>query len=332
MKGLLTAVVVFGMFVAGSSQAKTLKIGYSDWPGWIAWEIGIQKGWFDDAGADVEFVWLDYLGSMEAFARNELDAVCMTNGDALVTGAGLGEGVPPKPSVCVLLNDFSYGNDMVVAAPGIKNFADLAGQTVALEEGFVPHLLFLTGMKEEGVPLDSVKIINQPTDKTPIALKEGLAQAISAWQPNSGEALKALPGATEIFSSADVPGIIFDGLYVDRTSAVRERREWQKVVKVWYQIVSFMKDEENLNEVLEILSARAGLTPTEYADLLEGTYILSLEEARRCWGKRSSISSIYGSSQYSDQFNVENGVYKEPSNIDSYYDPSFLPAARGERK
>src|SRR5690348_8963246 len=23
-----------------------LTIAYSDWPGWVAWDIGIQKGWF----------------------------------------------------------------------------------------------------------------------------------------------------------------------------------------------------------------------------------------------------------------------------------------------
>ena len=31
-----------------------LKIAFSDWPGWTAFEIGIQKGWFKEAGVDVE--------------------------------------------------------------------------------------------------------------------------------------------------------------------------------------------------------------------------------------------------------------------------------------
>ena len=28
-----------------------LKIAYSDWPGWVAWEIAIQKGWFKEVGS-----------------------------------------------------------------------------------------------------------------------------------------------------------------------------------------------------------------------------------------------------------------------------------------
>ncbi len=50
------------------SHAETLKIGYSDWPGWVAWEVGIEKGWFEEAGVDVQFEWFDYVASMDAFA------------------------------------------------------------------------------------------------------------------------------------------------------------------------------------------------------------------------------------------------------------------------
>ncbi|MEM9017921.1 MAG: ABC transporter substrate-binding protein, partial [Verrucomicrobiota bacterium] len=38
-----------------STQAEPLKIGYSDWPGWVAWEIGIKKDWFAEEGVEVEF-------------------------------------------------------------------------------------------------------------------------------------------------------------------------------------------------------------------------------------------------------------------------------------
>ena len=36
------------------AESTTLKIAYSDWPGWVAWEIAIQKNWFEEAGVDVE--------------------------------------------------------------------------------------------------------------------------------------------------------------------------------------------------------------------------------------------------------------------------------------
>lgn len=66
--------------------AQPLKIGYSDWPGWVAWQVAIDKGWFKEAGVAVDFEWFDYSASMDAFAAGKIDAVTMTNGDALVTG------------------------------------------------------------------------------------------------------------------------------------------------------------------------------------------------------------------------------------------------------
>src|SRR5690349_15578204 len=84
-----------------------LRIGFSDWPGWTAFEIGIQKGWFKEAGVDVKFDWFEYAPSMEAFAAGKIDAVMMTTGDALVTGA------PGPRSVAILVTDYSAGNDMI---------------------------------------------------------------------------------------------------------------------------------------------------------------------------------------------------------------------------
>ena len=36
--------------------------------------------------------------------------------------------------------------------------------------------------------------------------------AVVAWQPNSGQALEEVAGSKAIFTSADVPGIIYDVL------------------------------------------------------------------------------------------------------------------------
>src|SRR4051794_24744493 len=52
-----------------------LRIGYSDWPGFVAWEIALQKGWFKEAGVDVDFIWFEYVPSMEAYTAGKLDAV-----------------------------------------------------------------------------------------------------------------------------------------------------------------------------------------------------------------------------------------------------------------
>ena len=305
------------LFAGASLHAEPLKIGYSDWPGWVAWQIGIDKNWFEEEGVEVEFKWMDYVASMNAYVGGSLDAVSMTNGDALVTG-GTG-----KPSVGIIINDFSNGNDMIVAQPGIESLEELKGKNIGLEEGFVLHLLLLKGAELAGIDPSEFEIVNVPTNETPQVLASGDVAAIGAWQPSSGQALKAVPGSAPVLTSADAPGIIYDGLYVDPESLETDREKWAKVVKVWYRIVDFIKDEDNIDEALEILAGRVEISTEEYEPFLEGTYILSLEEALKVWEVGESLDSVYGSSVISDQFNVSQGVYEEALDTAKYLDSSL---------
>jgi NitT/TauT family transport system substrate-binding protein len=319
---LLTAVIALTSLTR--LTAEPLKIGYSDWPGWVAWEIGIKKGWFKEAGVDVEFVWMDYVKSMEAYAAGKLDAVSVTNGDALVTGA------TGKPSVCILINDFSNGNDMIVAKGEYKTLKDLKGKTVALEEGFVEHLLLLKGMELNGMAESDITIKNTPTNSTPQVFASGQVEAIGAWQPNSGQALKLVPGSKPVFTSKDVPGLIYDGLFCDRDSVKNRRAEWLKVVKVWEKIAEYLANEDNTDEALAILSERVGVKPAEYEPLLAGTKILSGKEALKVWEKADGLGSIYGSTKIVDDFNVKYKVYEKPADVDSYLDPSLFKEVMGK--
>ncbi len=302
------------------SSAAPLKIAYSDWPGWIAWEIAVQKGWFKEAGVDVEFMWFDYVPSMDAYVAGKVDAVCMTNGDALVTGA------TGKPSVGILINDFSNGNDMIVAAPGIESMKDLKGKKVGLEEGFVSHLLLLTGLEKAGLKAEDVTIVNTPTNETPQVLASKAVDAIGAWQPNSGQALKSLPGSKPVFTSADAPGIIYDLLYVSPESLEKNKEDWAKVVKVWYRISDYIHDEENLDDVLKILSGRVKISPEEYEPFLKGTHILTLDEAMKRWDNAAGLGTVYGSSKVVDDFNLKFKVYEKSQDVTKYLDPSLTKA------
>ncbi len=297
----------------------TLTIGYSDWPGWVAWEVAVQKGFFEKAGLDVKFEWFEYVPSMDAFASKQLDAVCMTNGDTLVTGATGGKGV------MILINDYSDGNDIVVAAPGIETVADLKGKSIGVELGFVSHLLLNNGLKSAGLTESDVTLVNVPTDQTPQTLASGDVSAIVAWQPNSGQALKAVAGSKAVYSSADAPGLIYDVLAVSPESLAANPEEWKTVVKVWYETVDFIKDPATRDEAIAIMASRVELEPEEYAPFLEGTYLLTLDEAKEIASStEEGFGSLLGSTKIVDSFQVENEVYAEPQDMDSYIDMSLL--------
>ncbi|MEW5770856.1 MAG: ABC transporter substrate-binding protein [Pseudomonadota bacterium] len=300
--------------------AAPLKIGYSDWPGWVAWQVAIDKGWFKEAGVPVAFEWFDYSASLEAFSAGKIDAVTMTNGDALVTGS------TGAKSVMVMLTDYSNGNDMIVGKPGVRSIKALKGKKVAVEVGLVEHLLLLNGLKKAGMKESDVTLVNAKTNEMPQMLASGDVAAVGAWQPIAGQAMKGVPGAKPIYTSADEPGLIYDVLAVNPASAKQRKADWVKVVKVWDKVVKYINDPKTQPDAVKIMAARSGVTPEVYLPLLKGTKLLSLDEAKKVYVKGDGFKTLEGSSKVADQFNVANGVYKAPENVGAYLDPSFTNA------
>src|ERR1700733_8157338 len=303
--------------IVSVAQAAPLRLGYSDWPGWVAWQIAIDKGWLREAGVDVTFDWFDYSASMEAFAAGKIDADCVTNGDALVMGAG------GARNLIILITDYSNGNDMIVARPGIKSLAELKGKRIGIETGLVDHLLLLDGLKKQGMTQNDVTLVNAKTNETPQVLASGQVDAIGAWQPNSGLAMKALPGARPVYTSAQSPGLIYDVMTVNPATISAHRADYVKLMQVWDHVVSYISDPKTQDDAVQIMAARVGLSPAKYQQLLAGTHLISIAEAKKVLVKADGLGSLYGSTQIADEFNVHNAVYKQPQKIDGYIEPAL---------
>jgi NitT/TauT family transport system substrate-binding protein len=295
-----------------------LRIAYSDWPGWVAWQIAIEQHYFEQAGLDVSFVWLGYVASIEAFSEGKVDAVCMTNGDALVAGSS------GAPSVGILLNDYSDGNDMIVARAGIPDLASLRSRRIGVEIGFVDHLLLMEALKTAGLSEADVMILNTKTHEAAALLQAGGADAIAAWQPHSGQALEDVPGSHPVFTSADVPGLIYDLLFVAPSSLQRRRADWLKVIEVWFRVVDFIADPKHRAQAVQIMAGRVGLAPEKYSKLMAGTRLLGREENRRRFRNSPGFDSVAGSSRAVDRFNVANHVYKDSVDVAPYFDDSLV--------
>lgn len=302
---------------AVGAQAAPLKVGYSDWPGWVAMQVAIEKGWFKEAGVDVQFEWFDYSASMDAFAAGKLDAVAMTNGDMLVTGSGGAKGT------VVLVTDYSSGNDMIIAKPGIKSVKDLKGKKIAVEMGLVDHLLIVNALKKAGLKESDVTLVNAKTNELPQVFASADIAAVGVWQPVANEAMKAVPGSRGIYTSADEPGLIYDTFVATPASAKARRADWLKVVQVWDKVVAYVNDPKTQPDAVKIMAARSGITPAEYLPFLKGTHLLSVADGKKVYAKGTGFGSLYGSTKFVNEFSVAQKVYKAPENIDAYLDPSL---------
>jgi NitT/TauT family transport system substrate-binding protein len=317
---LMALVLCLGGLGAQADAAEPLTIAYSDWPGWVAFEIAIQKGWFKDAGVDVQFKWMEYSPSMDAFSTGKVDAVAVASGDLLGIAAG------GKSCKGILLTDYSNGNDMLVAKPGIKSVKDLAGKKIGVELGLVEHLLLLKALELNGMKESDVAISNVLTNDTPGTLASGSVDAIGAWQPISGAALKQVPGSSAIFTSKDAPGLIYDFVAVSQDSYAARKDDWAKFVSVWPKIVAYINDPKTQPDAIKIMAARVNVAPEVYAKLLPGTFLLDAAEQKKRYAKGDGLDSIYGSMAVANAFNLANKVYTAKVDPATLIEPALATA------
>jgi NitT/TauT family transport system substrate-binding protein len=173
-----------------------------------------------------------------------------------------------------------------------------------------------------------VTIKNVPTNDTPQALTGGGVDAIAAWYPVAGQALKQVAGSKALFTSADVPGLIYDGLYVDKASLAKHRAEWTKVAQVWFKTIAFIKDAKTKDEAIKIMAGKVSVAPADYEKNLAGTFLLDLEGNLKAFEKHDALSSVYGSSKVANDFNVKHGVYKDSQDVDSYLAPGIVKSLK----
>jgi len=318
LKAAAGSLFALGLMAAPAAQAaEPLRIGYSDWPGWVAWQVAIEKGWLKEAGVDAKFEWFDYSASMDAFSAGKLDAVTCTNGDALVM-AGNG-----AKNVMIMLTDYSNGNDMIVGKPGVKTLADLKGKKVGLEVGLVEHLLLIHGLTKIGLKETDVTLVNAKTNETPQVLASGDVSAIGAWQPIAGQAMKGAAGAKPLYTSADVPGLIYDVVTVSPASLASRRAEWIKFVAVWDKVVAYIEDPKTQPDAVAIMAGKVGIDAPTFTRFLKGTKLLTLGEGRKVMKDAEGFGSLYGSTRFADAFNVKFEVYKTAQDVKAAIDPAL---------
>ena len=178
--------------------------------------------------------------------------------------------------------------------------------------------------------LAAAALVNVATHETAQSLASKDVDAIGAWQPNSGQALKAVAGSKAIFTSADAPGLIYDLLNVNPKSLAERRADWVTVVKVWNRIVKFVMDPATKDEAVKMMAARAGVSAEEYGGFLPGTKFLTPQEAIAVFDKKEGLDSLIGSGKVADAFNVANKVYAQPQPLAEYIDSSLSKDALGK--
>lgn len=267
LKRLKTTLAVLGLgsalLAAPAPALAEVKVGVSDWPGWVAWYVAEQKGFFKKYKADVKLVWFaNYTDSISALSSGQLDANCQTWSDTM---GPLAKGVPVK---AVLVNDNSAGNDALMVSDKIKGFADLKGKRIALEEFSISHFVLATALAKNGLTQKDVKVVNLSAGDAAAAFLAGRVDAAVVWNPWVSQIEKSGKGKP-LFTSKDMPGLIPDLLVAQDKAIKTKHKDLVGMIRAWFDTEKFIRD--NPDEAAKIMSKVVGMKAEDYKVFLPGT-------------------------------------------------------------
>ena len=323
---LLAFILAFALGLSAfTATAAPLKVGVSDWPGWVAWYVAKEKGYFKRYGADVELVWFpNYTDSIQALSAGRLDANSQTWSDSL---APLAAGVPLK---VVLVNDNSAGNDALMVAPSIKSFADLKGKSVALEQFSISHFVLATALTRNGMQPSDVNIVNLAAGDAAAAFISGRVPAAVVWNPWVNQIAASGKGKA-LFTSKDMPGLVPD-LLVARAPALADPAKLatlQAMVRAWFDTVDFIAAEPQ--QAAQIMAKVVGLPPAEYASYLSGTRFFGAKDNLVALGEAQQPDSLIAVGPTIAAFLKENDLLEGEVDFAAAVDPSLVREAAASK-
>ncbi len=285
-------------FMLSAPARAEVKVGVSDWPGWVAWYIAEEKGFFKKHGADVKLVWFPtYTDSISALSAGQLDANSQTWSDTM---APLAAGLPLK---VILVNDNSAGNDALMVNPKIKGFRDLKGKTVALEEFSISHFVLVTALAKNGMSQKDVKVVNMTAGDAAAAFLAGRVDAAVVWNPWVNQIQTSGKG-TALFTSKDMPGLVPDLLVAQEKSLAAKRKDFVGMIKAWYDVEKFLR--ERPDEAARIMAKVVGMDAAEYKVFLPGTRFFNEKDNLAAFGPASDAQSLLGVAPTVIKFLTEN--------------------------
>jgi NitT/TauT family transport system substrate-binding protein len=307
-----------GTTTGGTTCGKTIRLGYSAWPGWFPWAVADEKGLFDANGVDVEMRFFsDYIASLDALVAGELDGNSQTLNDTML---GVASG---SEQVIVLVNDNSTGNDAIIVDQSINSIEDLAGKTISAEPGVVDHFLLLQGLASKDLTEADIDFRGLPNAEAAAAFAGGQFDAVGVYAPSTLTALER-PGSKVLFSSKDYPGTIPDHLVLDPDLVADCPGDVQALVNTWYATLDYIK--ANPEEAQAVMATAAELSPEEYSEFDAGTTLFTPEEALEAFQPGTTTTSLEYTANLINPFLVSAGLIPEEASLTGLFDPSFTQA------
>lgn len=262
---------------------KSFNIGMVTFAGYAPLYLAKEKGFFGNLEINLQRI--EEVPSIRAgMTRGDLDAYLATPDIALDTNS--------KPvGRAVWAIDESAGGDGVVVSGDIHTLSDLKGKKVAAEPGLPPNFVFLYLLHQNGLSSKDVEFQDMSTQNAAAAFASGAVDAAGIYEPYLTTAMKQRKGSRVVISSAQLPDMIVDLIFVRDDVIASRQQDVAKIIEGWRKAITFIK--EYPDEANDIMARSFNLPVNDFKDVVSGIRWLDLQENRRLFGTDDAPGSLY---------------------------------------
>ncbi|MFY0525460.1 ABC transporter substrate-binding protein [Archangium gephyra] len=294
-------------------EAPPLRVGTFLWPGGEPLFLARDLGHLDDDS--IRLVEYSSLSEVNRDFRNgSIDAADVSLDMALQLQQ---QGFEPR---VVLVLDYSYGADAILARPEVRRLEDLRGKRVAVEALSVSHYLLSRALAKAGLHESDIEILRIPVDQHERAYASGQVDAVVTFEPFVSKLLAG--GAHRLFDSSHIPGEIVNVLAV-REDVLEQRPEQVRyLIQGWFRALRYL--QAHPEDAVSRMSPRLDTSPARLASQLEEIRHPSPRENRALL--REPSSPLLDSAHSQQRFMLKSGLLRAPVRPEQLLDARPLEA------
>lgn len=305
--------------VTGTPAAKPFTVAYNQWIGLTGVFLAKDKGYFKDAGLDVQLK--QFSGPADGvppLITGQIDGA-LTTADTPVL---LEKDAGGNPMSDVWITDTSDGADGVVAASNIADVKGLKGQTVAATKGQVNEFLLLKALQASGMTEADVHVTNMDADAAGAAMVAHKVPAAVTWEPWLSKAQTG-GGAHVIFSSHQAPNAILDVFTVSQKTLTDRPNDVRAFVAACAKGADYA--HAHPDEAAQTAAKYFGSSVKDAKDMLTKVKIYSAADNKKLMGTPAAPGPAFTTVSQIAQFFASQKVLPTAPDTTKAFTADYLP-------
>ncbi|MDH5547051.1 MAG: ABC transporter substrate-binding protein [Gammaproteobacteria bacterium] len=267
---LIGSLLPGALLTSCSKTLPPLRIGSNIWPGYELLFLARELQILDDTL--VNMIELPSASvCLEALAAETIDGACLTLDEVLTAKS---EGLD---LVIVTILDISMGADVILSNSKYKNFEQLKGKRIGVEQSAVGAVMLHSAIEKHGLNVSDFEIVHMNVNHHLNAFLQNQVDALVTFEPVVSQLEKH--NALKLFSSADIPGRIVDVIAVRPDVITKNPDAVRNLVASHFSALQVFLNTPK--QATPIMAKRLKLEASEVVDSYKDLVLPNIEENQK---------------------------------------------------